>query len=46
MVVKAMENLRERGIEGIYIDSVYIRGFYERLGMETYWKYEGYVQEG
>lgn len=44
MVVKAMENLRERGIEGIYIDSVYIRGFYEKLGFETYWEYEGYVQ--
>ncbi|KAM0424320.1 hypothetical protein ACHAPT_010466 [Fusarium lateritium] len=44
LVVKAMENLKERGIEGIYIDSVYIRGFYEKLGFETFWEYEGYVQ--
>lgn len=40
MMVKAIESLRERGAEGIFIDSVVIRGFYERLGFEPYWKYE------
>lgn len=44
LVVKAMENMRERGIEGVFIDSVVIRGFYEQLGFETRWNYEGYVQ--
>lgn len=43
LMVKAMENMRERGIEGIFIDSVVIQGFYERLGFETWWEYEGYV---
>jgi len=43
LLVKAMENMRERGVEGVFIDSVVIRGFYERLGFETCWEYEGYV---
>lgn len=43
LVVKAMENMQERGIEGILIDFVAIRGFYERLGFETWWEYEGYT---
>ncbi|CZR61312.1 uncharacterized protein PAC_11208 [Phialocephala subalpina] len=42
LVVKAMENLRERGVEGVFIDSVVIRDFYEKLGFETFWEYEGY----
>lgn len=46
MVVKAMESLRERGVEGVFIDSVFIRGFYERLGFETVWEYEAYVEGG
>ena len=43
LVVKAMENMKERGVEGVYIDSVPIRDFYEKLGFETIWEYEGYV---
>ena len=43
LMVKAMENMRERGVEGVYIDSVVIRNFYEKLGFETFWEYEGYV---
>lgn len=43
LMVKAIENMRERGIEGVFIDSVAIRGFYEQLGFETFWEYEGYV---
>lgn len=43
LIVKAMENMQERGIEGILIDFVAIRGFYERLGFETWWEYEGYA---
>ncbi|GKU08113.1 mycothiol acetyltransferase [Fusarium langsethiae] len=41
LVVKAMEKLKERGMEGILIDAVEIQGFYERLGFETFWEYEG-----
>ncbi|KAF4429395.1 hypothetical protein FACUT_9138 [Fusarium acutatum] len=40
LVVKAMENLKERGMQGILIDAVAIRGFYEKLGYETQWEYE------
>lgn len=43
LMVKAMENMRERGIEGVFIDWTSIQSFYERLGFETYWEYEGYV---
>lgn len=43
LVVKAIENMRDRGVEGVFIDTVEIRGFYERLGFETWWEYEGYV---
>lgn len=43
LLVKAMENMRERGIEGVYIDSVVIQDFYEKLGFEIFWEYEGYV---
>ena len=43
LVVKAVESLRERGVQGVFIDLVSIWGFYERLGFETYWEYEGYV---
>lgn len=43
LMVKAIENMRDRGIEGVFIDSVVIRGFYEQLGFETHWEYEGYA---
>ncbi len=43
LMVKAIENMRERGIEGVFIDAVVIRGFYELLGFETCCEYEGYV---
>ena len=42
LLVKAMENMRERGIEGVCIDWVVIRGFYETLGYEVFWEYENY----
>jgi beta-N-acetylhexosaminidase len=42
LVVKAMENMRERGVEGVCIDWTDIRGFYEKLGFEVFWDYEGY----
>ncbi|KAF8865716.1 putative beta-N-acetylglucosaminidase [Acephala macrosclerotiorum] len=42
LLVKAMENMRERGVEGVCIDWVVIRGFYEKLGFEVYWEYEGF----
>ncbi|KAF5717618.1 amidase [Fusarium globosum] len=44
LVVKAMENLKERGMKGIFIDAVAIRGFYEKLGFETQWEYEACSQ--
>lgn len=43
LVVKAMENMKERGMEGVLIDSVTIRGFYEKLGCETFLDCESYV---
>ncbi|KAG4427415.1 hypothetical protein IFR05_017101, partial [Cadophora sp. M221] len=42
LVGRAMENLKERGVDGIFIDSVVIRDFYERLGFETRWEYEAW----
>lgn len=42
LLVKAMENMKERGVEGVCIDWAVIRGFYERLGFEVCWEYEGY----
>lgn len=43
LMVKAIESLQQRGMEGVCIDSVVIRGFYERLGFEVHWDYKGYV---
>ncbi|KEY71223.1 hypothetical protein S7711_02333 [Stachybotrys chartarum IBT 7711] len=43
MVVKALENMRARGIEGVFIDYVKIRDFYEKFGFEPYWEYESYI---
>ncbi|KAK0105035.1 hypothetical protein ONS95_004597 [Cadophora gregata] len=42
MVVRAMENLKERGVDGIFIDSAVIKGFYEKIGFETRWEYENW----
>lgn len=44
LVVKAMERLREGGAEGVLIDMVAIKGFYEKLGAEVWQEYEGYVR--
>ncbi|KAG8667741.1 hypothetical protein FPOAC1_012579 [Fusarium poae] len=38
LVIKAMEMLKERGMEGILIDAVEIQGFYEKIGFETFWE--------
>lgn len=43
LMIKAIESMRERGIEGIFIDFVSIQGFYERLGFETVCEYEKFV---
>ncbi|KAI5462791.1 hypothetical protein BGZ63DRAFT_173908 [Mariannaea sp. PMI_226] len=45
LVVNAMKNMRERGVEGVLIDSVAINGFYEHLDVETHWEYEGYTRQ-
>ncbi|KAI9743394.1 MAG: hypothetical protein M1818_003241 [Claussenomyces sp. TS43310] len=37
MLASAMENMRKRGVEGVLIDWVVLRGFYEKLGYEV-WK--------
>lgn len=42
LLVKAMENMRERGVQGVLIDWVVIRGFYENLGFSPIWEYDGY----
>jgi beta-N-acetylhexosaminidase len=45
MMVKAVERLKEQGVEGIMIDGTSLRGFYERLGFETMWEYEQYAYD-
>jgi beta-N-acetylhexosaminidase len=42
LLVKAMENMRKRGVEGVLIDWVVIRGFYETLGFSPIWEYDTY----
>lgn len=42
LMVRALENLRERGCEGVFVDMTEIRGFYEQLGFETKWEYESW----
>ena len=42
LLVRAMEDMKRRGVEGIFIDWVVIRGFYETLGFEAVWEYEDY----
>lgn len=42
LLINALKNMRERGIEGVMIDWVVIRGFYEQLGFDVYFEYEGY----
>lgn len=46
LMVKALENLRERGMEGVFIDSVVIKEFYEKLGFDVVWEYEKFVWDG
>jgi beta-N-acetylhexosaminidase len=47
LVVKAMESMRERGVEGVYVDMVKesVLGFYEQMGFETYWRFEKYCKD-
>jgi hypothetical protein len=40
-----MENMKERGIEGIMVDSTWLRGFYEKLGFKAQWEYERWAWE-
>lgn len=42
LLVRAMENMKQRAIEGVFIDWVVIRGFYEKLGFEPIWEYDNY----
>ncbi|OBT71020.1 hypothetical protein VF21_10127 [Pseudogymnoascus sp. 05NY08] len=43
LLVKAMEYMKARGLEGVFIDWVVIRGFYETLGFKVFWEYEKYT---
>lgn len=43
LLVRAMEDMRRRGVEGVYIDWVVIRGFYEKLGFGVEWEFEEIV---
>ena len=45
MMVKAVERLKERGVEGIQIDGTVLRGFYERIGFDTMWEFEQYAYD-
>ncbi|EKD16423.1 uncharacterized protein L3040_008524 [Drepanopeziza brunnea f. sp. 'multigermtubi'] len=40
LLVNAIEHMKSRGLEGVLIDWVVIRGFYEQLGFEAAWEYE------
>lgn len=40
LLVNAIENMKSRGVEGVLVDWVVIRGFYENLGFEVAWEYE------
>ncbi|KAH8821467.1 acyl-CoA N-acyltransferase [Xylogone sp. PMI_703] len=42
LLIKGMQNMRERGMKGILIDWVVIRGFYETLGFKVIWEYEDF----
>lgn len=42
MLASAIENMKKRGMEGVLIDWVVIRGFYEKLGFEVWREYEGH----
>ncbi|TVY40999.1 Beta-hexosaminidase [Lachnellula occidentalis] len=46
LVSKAIQNLQERGVEGVFIDWVAKEGLYERMGFETVFEYEQYVWGG
>ncbi|RFU32228.1 hypothetical protein B7463_g4130, partial [Scytalidium lignicola] len=45
LLIKGMQNMRERGIKGVLIDWVVIRGFYETLGFKVLWEYEDFEWE-
>lgn len=45
MLVKAFEDLKGRGIEGVFIDFTVLEGFYEKFGFEIVWEYEKFVWE-
>ncbi|KAG9249127.1 hypothetical protein BJ878DRAFT_475903 [Calycina marina] len=40
MILAAMRSMKERGIDGVFIDSAIIVGFYESLGYEIIFEYE------
>ncbi len=40
LLCKAIENMQDRGIEGVFIDWVVLRGYYEKLGFELWKEYE------
>ena len=46
LVSKAIQNLKERGVEGVFIDWVEKEGLYGRLGFETVFKYEQFAWGG
>ncbi|KAI6709413.1 beta-N-acetylglucosaminidase, partial [Diplocarpon mali] len=40
LLEKAIENMKARGVKGLLIDWVVIRGFYEHMGFRPAWEYE------
>ena len=42
LLVKAMKDMSKRGVKGVLIDWVVIRGFYETLGFVPRWEYGSY----
>lgn len=40
LVSHAVENMKERGVERVFIDWVAMEGYYEKLGFETWRSYQ------
>lgn len=39
MVCHAVENMKQRGVEGVFVDWVALQGYYEKAGFETWRSY-------
>lgn len=42
LLIRGMQNMKERGVKGVLIDWVIIKGFYETVGFNILWEYEDF----